>query len=115
MTRAYKERDERQRADYERAISAHKKENIVYVGESGIDEHLHRRRARAEIGRKVFGFSLGRKFCRTNIVAGYVNGKSIAECAYKGTMDTEFFNAWVEQFLGPALIPGQVVVMDNAS
>jgi transposase len=30
-------------------------------------------------------------------------------------MDTEFFNAWVEQFFGPTLIPGQVVVMDNAS
>ncbi|MDR2778773.1 MAG: transposase, partial [Puniceicoccales bacterium] len=83
--------------------------------ESGIDEHLHRRRARAEMGRKVFGFSPVRKFCRTNIVAGYVNGKSIVECAYRGTMDTEFFNVWVEQFFGPTLTPGQVVVMDNAS
>jgi hypothetical protein len=91
------------------------KGQLVYVDESGIDEHLHRRRACAEMARKVFGFSPVRKFCRTNIVAGYVNGKSIAECTYKGTMDTEFFNAWVEQFLGPASIPGQIEVMDNAS
>ncbi|MDR2779206.1 MAG: hypothetical protein LBB16_02885 [Puniceicoccales bacterium] len=42
-TRAYKERDERQRADHERAISVHKKENIVYVDESGIDEEHGRR------------------------------------------------------------------------
>jgi transposase len=48
-------------------------------------------------------------------MAGCVNGKSIEECDYKGRMDTEFFNAWVEQFFGPTLIPGQVVVMDNAS
>jgi hypothetical protein len=42
-----------------------------------------------------------------------VNGKSIAKCVYDGTMDAQFFNAWVEQFLIHALKPGQVVVMDN--
>jgi transposase len=63
----------------------------------------------------MFGFVPGRKFGRTNLVAGYTNGKSMAECAQEGTMDGVFFNAWVEQFLVPALKPGQVVVIDNAS
>jgi transposase len=34
---------------------------------------------------------------------------------FKGTCNTELFNAWIEQFLVPELKPGQVVVMDNAA
>ncbi|MDR0679548.1 MAG: hypothetical protein LBF42_00695 [Puniceicoccales bacterium] len=41
-----KERDEKEGADYEMAMSVYKKEDIVYVDESGIDRHLHRRNAR---------------------------------------------------------------------
>jgi hypothetical protein len=63
-----------------RAMSVYKKEDIVYVDESGIDRHLHRRNARSAKGKKVFGFVAGKKFQRTNIVAWYVNGKIIAKC-----------------------------------
>ncbi|MDR1595362.1 MAG: hypothetical protein LBR91_00340, partial [Puniceicoccales bacterium] len=43
------------------------------------------------------------EFQRTNIVAGYVNGKTIAECVYDCTTDGEVFNAWVEQSLVASL------------
>jgi hypothetical protein len=95
-TRAYKERDEEKGADYERAMSVYKKEDIVCVNESGIDRHLHRQNARSAKGKKVFGFVAGKKFQRTNIVAGYVNGEAIAECIYNCTTDDEVFNAWVK-------------------
>jgi transposase len=72
-------------------------------------------KARSPMGKKVFGFVSGKKFCRMNIVAGYANGKSIGECVYAGAMDAQFFNAWVEQFLVHALKSRQVVAMDNAS
>jgi transposase len=63
----------------------------------------------------VIGFVAGKKFQRTNIVAGYANGKTIAECLYNYTTDGKVFNAWVEQSLVVALKPGQVVLMDNAA
>jgi transposase len=85
------------------------------VDESGIGEHFYRQRARSAVGKKVFGFIHGKKFCRTNIVAGYVNGKTMAECVYDGTMNGQFFNAWVEQFSIHALRPGQIVARDNAA
>ncbi|MDR0679539.1 MAG: hypothetical protein LBF42_00640 [Puniceicoccales bacterium] len=65
-----------------RAVPVDKKEDIVYVDKSGIDRHLHRRNARSAKRKKVFGFVAGKKFHRRNIVAGYVNGKIIAECIY---------------------------------
>jgi transposase len=41
-----------------RAVSVYKKKNIVYVDESGIDRHLHRRNAGSAKGKKVIGCSL---------------------------------------------------------
>jgi transposase len=63
----------------------------------------------------VFGLVSGKKFRRTNIVAGYGNGKTIAECVYDCTTDGEVFNARVEQSLVASLKPRQVVAMDNAA
>ncbi|MDR0680154.1 MAG: transposase [Puniceicoccales bacterium] len=57
----------------------------------------------------------GKKFQRTNIGAGYADGKTIAECVYDYTTDGEVFNAWVKQSLVAALKLGQVVLMDNAA
>jgi transposase len=76
---------------------------------------MYREKGRAIKGKKVIGEVRGRRFQRTNIVAGYINRKTIAECIYKNNTDTEFFNIWVEEFLIPELRSGQVVVMDNAS
>jgi transposase len=56
---------------------------------------------------KVIEEVSSKKYQRTNIIAGYTNKKTIAECVYKNNTDTEF--------LVPELKPGQVVVMDNAS
>jgi transposase len=63
----------------------------------------------------VFGFVSGKKFQRTNVLAGYVNGRTIAEWVYDCTTDGEVFNTWVEKVLVPALRPGQTVIMDNAA
>jgi hypothetical protein len=75
-TRCYRERDEERRTEYERAISGYKKEDVVYVDESGIDRCLHRAKARSVKRKKVFGFLSGKKFQRTNVVAGYINGQT---------------------------------------
>ena len=34
---------------------------------------------------------------------------------FNGSCNTEIFNSWVENFLIKELVPGQYVVMDNAS
>ena len=50
-----------------------------------------------------------------NIIAGYVNHKSIAPMVFNSSCNTDLFNNWVEHFLIKELQPGQVVIMDNAS
>ena len=45
---------------------------------------------------------------RTNIIAEYVNHKSIAPMIFNGTCNTKLFETWVEKFLIKELEPGQV-------
>jgi transposase len=76
---------------------------------------LHRDHCYARRGVKIVGEISGKKFKRTNIIAGYVNHKTIAECVYDGNSDGEFIERWVEEFLLKNLKKDQVVIWDNAS
>jgi len=71
--------------------------------------------ARAPIGQTVLGMISGKRYQRESFIAGKVNSKIIAPFCFNGTCDTNLFNLWVEQFLVPELIPGQVIIMDNAT
>ena len=64
---------------------------------------------------KLVGKKSGKYYERTNIIAGYVNNKSIAPMVFNGSCNTKLFETWVEKFLIKELKPGQVVVMDNAA
>lgn len=61
------------------------------------------------------GKKSGKYYERTNIVAGYVNKKAIAPLVFNGSCNTKLFEAWVEQSLIKELIPGQFIILDNAS
>ncbi len=64
---------------------------------------------------KLVGKKSGKYYERTNIIAGYINHKSIAPMVFNGTCNTNLFETWVEKFLIKELKPGQFVVMDNAA
>ena len=64
-------------------------------------------------GKPIHAKKSGKYYERTNIIAGYVDNKSIAPMVFNGSCNTEVFNNWVESFLIKELIPGQYVVMDR--
>jgi transposase len=66
-------------------------------------------------GEMLTGKKSGKYYERTNIIAGYVNKKSIAPMVFNGSCNTLLFESWIEQFLIKELEPNQVVIMDNAS
>lgn len=49
----------------------------------------------------------------TTFLAGLRHDGLIAPLVLDGPIDGESFLAYVEQFLAPALTPGQIVIMDN--
>ena len=88
---------------------------VVHIDETGIDRYLYRPSARAPRGEKVYEKISGRRFERTSIVAGQVDGEFIAPMIYKGSMTSDFFVEWFKTRLLPALKTPHVIVMDNVS
>ena len=88
---------------------------VLYIDETGIDRYLYRPYARAPIEEKVYEKISERRFERTSIVAGQVDGEFIAPMIYKESMTIDFFVEWFKMRLLPALKTPHVIVMDNAS
>lgn len=88
---------------------------VVYIDETGIDRYLYRPYERAPRGEKVYEKISGRRFERTSIVAGQVDGEFIAPKIYKESMTSDFFVECFKTRLLPDLKTPHVIVMDNAS
>ena len=76
---------------------------VVYIDETGIDRYLYRSYARVPRGEKVYEKINGRRFERTSIVAGQVDGEFIAPMIYKESMTSDFFVELFKRRLLPAL------------
>lgn len=109
------EASEEKRKKYQEAIKDIEPEKLVYIDESGIDMSICKDRGWGKRSEKLVGKKSGKYYQRTNIIAGYVNHKSIAPMVFNGSCNTKLIEAWVEQFLIKELKAGQVVIMDNAS
>jgi len=88
---------------------------LVYIDETGIDQYLYRAFAYSLRGQKVFGKISGKKYKRTNIVAGICQGKWVAPLQYEGTTDSILFEYWFENCLLKEVKSGSVIVLDNAT
>jgi transposase len=92
---------------------------VVYVDESGVEEHHCRIKCRAKRGVKVYATRPGRKLKKTNIVAGLLYGhsgrKHIAAHCYSHSTNAAFFEDWFEWQLLSETPEGSLIIMDNAS
>jgi transposase len=109
------EASEEKRAAYQELIKDIPPQSLVYIDESGIELTICKDRGWGKKGEKLVGKKSGKYYERTNIIAGYVNHKSIAPMIFNGSCNTKLFETWVEELLIKELKPGQCVVMDNAS
>ena len=109
------EASEEKREEYAETIKSIALEKLVYIDESGIDIGICKDRGWGKKGEKLIGKKSGKYYQRINIIAGYVNNKSIAPGVFNGSCNTELFETWVAEFLIKELKPGQFVVMDNAA
>lgn len=90
---------------------------LYYADESGFDECYAREYGYAPRGKKVIGEISGRHFERTSIVAAKKGKDIIAPFAFKGTMDGDLFEGWLEHVFVPEIKNPEktVLILDNAS
>ena len=109
------ERKEKERQAFLERINQIDSETVVYVDEMGVDNFLYRIYARAPRGQKVAGRISGKKFRRTNIVAGKCGSKIFAPLQYQGSTDSLLFEYWFENLFLKEIPTGFSIVMDNAT
>ena len=97
-TIVYRERCEKTRRKFVSRIKRISGKNLIYVDEAGIEECLFREYARAPIGQKVIAQVNGKKFERTNLIAGICLGRWVAPRQYKCTTDSDLV-VWFEHCL----------------
>ncbi len=89
--------------------------NFVFVDESGLNRYYHRELARAARGTRVRGKKPGKRFKRTNVIAGLSGSKHLAVRCYEHTTTAKFFEEWFEWELLSEIQEGSVIIMDNAA
>ena len=86
---------------------------FVFLDETGAATNMVRRYGWGPIGERLVDAAPQGHWCTTTFVAGLRATGIIAPLVLDGPMTGDIFRAYVEQFLAPALSPGDIVVMDN--
>ena len=88
-------------------------QRLVFVDESGANTKMTRLRGRAQGGQRLLGRIPCGNYQTSTLISGIRLEGPCAPWLFEGPMNGEMFLAWVEQGLGPALRPGEVVILDN--
>jgi transposase len=88
---------------------------LVFLDETWLSTNMARRYGRCAKGERLRASIPYGHWKTTTFLAGLCHDGLIAPLVLDGPIDGESFRAYVEQFLAPALRPGQIVVIDNLS
>jgi transposase len=86
---------------------------FVFLDETALSTAMIRRTGWAPRGERLVDAAPFGHWKTTTFVAGLRADGIVAPLVLSGPMTGEIFRAYTEQFLAPALAPGDVVVMDN--
>lgn len=109
------ERDEQARIAYRKRVAGRAAADFVIVDECGSNINLTPVYARAPRGERAIGTVPRNTEKNTTLIASMTTNGMGPAMLMPGATDTATFEAYVAQFLAPALLPGQVVVLDNLS
>lgn len=85
----------------------------MFLDETWLSTNMARRCGRCPKGERLKAAIPYGHWKTTTFLAGLCHDGVIAPLVLDGPIDGESFRAYVEQFLAPALRPGQIVIMDN--
>jgi transposase len=107
------ERDEAARDAWRERVAGVDPARFVFVDETGSHLGLTRLYARAPRGERAVGRAPRNRGRTRTAVAALTLGGMGPGLLVEGGISTAGFEAYVERILAPALVPGQVVVLDN--
>jgi transposase len=101
------------RADYHTVIQSLAVDRVKFIDESGINLAMTRLFGRAPRGARVVD-AVPQNYGPNVTIIGALSCRGLeAVMTVEGATDGDVFRAYVEQVLGPTLVSGDVVLMDN--
>ena len=120
-TPRYIERDELQRQEFVKTLeNLPKNTEIFYADESGFEQSYSRTYGYSLKGKRVHGDVYGKRFARESVVGAIdADNNFFAGFAFKGYMNSDLFEGWLECIFVPAIkkkkAKNVVLILDNAS
>ena len=103
------------RADWKEQQGTLDPARLVFLDETWTTTNMARRFGRSPKGERVIGAVPQGHWHTSTFAAGLRQDGLTAPLVLDGAMDGEAFLAYVQQFLAPALRPGDTVIIDNLS
>jgi len=88
---------------------------LIYIDESNFIENMPRTFGHTLEGARCFGKHDWTAKQRTHVVGALAGDRLLTAVLFDGGINTDVFEAWIQQGLLPVLLNGAVVVMDNDS
>lgn len=85
------------------------------MDESGIDNLKEYGYGWNERGQRFSALKAGKRSTRVSMIAALSQNLLIAPLSFEGTCNREIFERWLEIMLLPLLLPGQTIILDNAT
>ena len=90
-------------------------DRLVFLDESGVNLGMTRLYGWGEKSERVVDFVPDVRFQRLSLISTLRRSGINAPMVFEGSLNGDFFKAYVGQALAPTLRAGDIVVMDNAS
>jgi transposase len=107
------ERNNYKRGWFRRRARHLSQRRFIFVDESAVNTAMTRRYARAPRGERAYDSAPRNYGTHTSVIGAMGLRGLVTTLMVEGAVDTEVFNAYAEQVLGPRLRRGDVVVLDN--
>lgn len=101
------------RQQWRAELAATAPQRFVFLDETATPTSLTRLRARAPRGERAIGAVPRRRWQSVSVLASLTTAGMGPAVVLDGAINREAFEAFVEQSLLPALVPGQIVILDN--
>lgn len=107
------ERNNYKRGWFRRRARHLNKRRFIFVDETAVNTAMTRRYGRAPRGERAYDSAPRNYGAHTSVIGAMGLRGMVAALTVEGAVDTDCFNAYAEQVLGPRLRPGDVVVLNN--
>ena len=85
------------------------------MDETGIDNREDYGYGWNEKGQRFQALKAGKRSIRVSIIGALNQKKLIAPLIFEGTCNRQLFEKWLEEMLLLSLLPGQIIILDNAT